>query len=57
MGKYEEDCYQTITVRTHVGRYVIGGPQGINISMSHRPSWWHRFWMRVTLGIEWIEGE
>jgi hypothetical protein len=40
---------------TYVGQYQIGGPRGLGISMTSKPPLWHRWFMRLLLGITWRE--
>lgn len=40
-------------MRTFVGGYTIGGPEGIRLALRQKPSRWHRFWMRCCLDIRW----
>ena len=35
------------------GGYYLGGKRGMGFLLERKPSWWHRFWLRVTLGWEW----
>jgi len=40
---------------TFAGGYQLGGPMGLQVNLRHKPSWWHRFWMRVCLGLTWVD--
>ncbi len=39
----------------YVGYYRIGGKQGLCISFTKKPNWFHRKMMHICLGWEWID--
>jgi hypothetical protein len=41
----------------YVGRWRLGGPQGLSLYMSKRPRWLTRLLCRLLLEWEWIDGE
>lgn len=50
------DDAQTAMTRkkTFVGGYTLGERgEGLRIAFTRKPSWWHRFWMRVALDVRW----
>lgn len=42
--------------RANAGAYWLGGVNyGIGYYLEHKPSHWHRWWMRVMLGRVWAD--
>ena len=49
----KEQMHGMIQLTKYAGKWCIGGPMGICISMTKRPNLVHRFFMKLLLGIEW----
>ena len=45
-----DTMYSIVKSPIYVGDYHLGG---LAIGFEKKPSWWHRFWMRVCLGWIW----
>ena len=39
------------------GGYIVGGKRGLTFNLVNKPAWWHRFWVKLFLGWEWIDDD
>ncbi len=52
-----QDTFTTkeLVIYNYVGRYRLGGENGLNIFFENKPKWLHRKMMKLCLGLEWID--
>lgn len=42
---------------SYVGGYQIGGPNGLRINLTQKPSFIHRFFNKLILGFVWVDNK
>lgn len=45
--------FQMFSFPKYVGQWTIGGENGLSISVTNKPNWFHKHMMRLLLGITW----
>lgn len=47
--------WSSIQIPVYVGGWNIGGNSGLRFCVTTKPNWFHRFMMKLLLGIEWFD--
>jgi len=47
--------YNVVRPLNYIGGYQIGGPLGIQVMLTKKPSWIHRVMMKLCFGIVWVD--